>query len=94
MEIVKHDDSTKIGDNACPACNYKVSAAAPADDKPGVPMPGDIVLCLNCAEVLQFTEDMDLKLCPAGVKQTFDADTQAMIRRHKAHIKNRGPIKK
>lgn len=41
----------------CPACGRAIDCATPAHDK-GVPKPGDVGVCLRCAEPRAFWRTM------------------------------------
>lgn len=87
------DHTTKMGTDHCPVCNYLADSAAPVDDKPATPMPGDLSICINCGAFLQFAPDMDLiELTP---KEWDKLDNQTKETLAKAHrlIRRRGPLK-
>ena len=49
-------------DNPCPHCGYWLDAHSVADGQPGAASkPDDITVCVNCAGVLSFTEDLRLR---------------------------------
>lgn len=53
---------TKLAADGCPVCHHKLDAASnagPDDDTP--PGPGDFTVCINCASVLVFSDDMTLR---------------------------------
>lgn len=88
------DNTTKMGTDYCPVCNYRTDSETPADGSDAVPMPGDCSICLSCGAYLQYAPDMALiELTP---KEWDKLDQKAKILLNKAHraIKERGPIKR
>lgn len=84
------DDAGKpLPTAACPNCGYKTDAATLCDEaapKDSRPCPADITVCLRCATVLQFTEDMMLQpfdIDAGGV----DDDTRFQVRRIQQNIR-------
>lgn len=48
--------------SACPVCGYVMDHATAALGPDNLtPSPGDIGLCLNCAEILQYADDLSVK---------------------------------
>jgi hypothetical protein len=52
--------STQTSKDQCPFCGYKVDHASSLDGKHR-PSEGDISLCLSCAQILIFDEDLKLR---------------------------------
>lgn len=50
----------------CPGCNHLLDGLTGVDHD-RQPSPGDVTICAYCNEVLQFTDDMSLKLAPPEV---------------------------
>lgn len=48
----------------CPTCKTLLDSWTAMDDK-SQPTPGDISVCFECAEVLEFTENLMLKIADA-----------------------------
>lgn len=46
--------------NICPFCNYQTDRAKNLEDETAVPDPGDISLCIRCAEASEFDENLNL----------------------------------
>ena len=44
----------------CPTCNELLDAATPVSEKGVEPKVGDISVCLYCASILEWDENMDL----------------------------------
>jgi hypothetical protein len=63
-----------IPDMLCPACGHHFTHAAPADDSTTAPEPGDITVCIRCASLMVFGDDMRLRL-PTPAE---DAECRAM----------------
>jgi hypothetical protein len=54
---------TRTPKNKCLACGYVIDAASSTPDYPDnpPPSPGDIALCLNCAHLHLFADDLTLR---------------------------------
>lgn len=74
----------------CPVCHYAMDAATCIDDPSAKPSSGDLSLCLNCGEVLQFNDILVLK--PIDL-DTTDKATKAILLRISTTIKQRGRFK-
>ena len=46
----------RIKPSPCPYCGYSLSAASNPLDQ--IPLPGDLTMCANCRNLLEFDEDM------------------------------------
>lgn len=66
----------------CPVCQSQLNGATPADFGDARPEPGNISLCINCAAVLVFADDLTLR-APRPGEVPIDAelaDLQQMLR--------------
>lgn len=90
----KEQGVTKMGNDHCPACNYTCSAAGTMDGKPGVPNPGDVSICLNCGEFLEYASDMALIKLTSKTLNELDPMQLSEMHNHKKYILRRGPIPK
>lgn len=54
---------TRTPVNRCLACGMKIDAATPTPDFPdsATPGPGDIALCLDCAHIMIYADDLTLR---------------------------------
>lgn len=52
----------KIGSNKCPNCEFSVKAVFNYEEGKDPPQPGNIVVCLKCDKLMEFREDMTLRL--------------------------------
>lgn len=50
----------------CPHCGYKLDAASVPGNKGKRPIPGDFSVCLKCAAVLRFKDDLTLRATTLG----------------------------
>jgi hypothetical protein len=50
--------ATAIPDFVCPSCGYRSDRAASTTGKHATPAPGDLSICIGCAEVTEFNPDM------------------------------------
>ncbi len=70
---------TKIGNNACPECGYVMDCATGAYEDSVTPNPHDLSLCLNCGEMLEFSDDMEMiKLHPV-ILDSLPQETQYQL---------------
>lgn len=65
---------------ACPGCGAPNDAATSTrDDQEQVPRPGDASICLTCAEILVFRDDMTTRLMSAGELADLDAGDRSHL---------------
>lgn len=82
--------SVDIPVDCCPACGY-VFEQASCGSKPGAtPIPDDFTLCLNCGELLVFTDDLHQRL-PSPDEFRKAQENKALSKVQKM-IKQRGLI--
>lgn len=63
----------------CPLCGYTLDAATNADSGDKIaPKPGDVTVCFGCAGILEFTEDMGVRLADVA---TLEPDHRAFVYR-------------
>ena len=57
--------ATKLDADKCPKCGYFFDSATCVDETKGdiEPTAGDISLCVNCAAILEFDENLKLRMC-------------------------------
>lgn len=60
-------------DHSCPSCSIAMDAVSSFEGT-GCPDPGDITICIRCAAVGVFTEDMGVRLPSADEKAVYMAD--------------------
>ena len=87
-------DTTKMGKDFCPACNYECDSASDAKGEPAVPKPHDVSICLNCGEWLEFADDMALIKITNTTKLELSKDNLLTLKNGTRYIKQRGLIKK
>ena len=90
----KEIDHTKMGDDYCPVCNYKIDCASVAAGEHQVPNPHDISVCLNCGEPLEFADDMALIILTEKTRKELTVRQLTIMRSATNYIKKRGLIKK
>jgi hypothetical protein len=73
---------TRTKPTLCPYCGYLADSLGTTDGSPGAPSPGDISICLNCAEVQVIADDMTLrKATPADLAEiAADPEWAASVR--------------
>jgi hypothetical protein len=52
--------TTRLPPQMCLSCGRLVDAASDVEGK-SVPKPGDVTICIGCAHVMVFTEDLKLR---------------------------------
>lgn len=57
-------EHNRIKPSSCPHCNYLMDAAFSPGDESARPNPGDLTICINCAEILQFDADLMMQKVP------------------------------
>lgn len=77
----------------CPVCRYEMDSASDADGRGGEPSAGDLSVCLNCGEMLQFNDIRVLKSITRESIEELDAETKTVLFRVSEKIKARGRFK-
>ena len=75
----------------CPVCRYDMDSATCAEKEKAEPSAGDLSVCLNCGEMLQFNDILILKPMPKDL--SLDAATKTLLERASRLIKQRGRIR-
>ena len=75
-----------LPEHRCPVCGYEMDAATGVLDL-SRPLPGDLSICLNCAEVLEFTPDMQVKRATLKKLMAAPADVRELIGRVQAVVR-------
>ena len=84
--------SVRLESYSCPSCNYQMDAATSLEGD-HTPTPGDLSVCLNCGELLIFTDALQVdKLTPVYFS-ILDKDTQKTLRKARKLIIERGALK-
>ena len=66
-----------VRENACPTCGCVLDAASAADLSPTMPEAGDISICIQCGEILQFDKHMKLnKISEAELNRIASIDAR------------------
>lgn len=84
--------TTKMGKDFCPHCNYELDAASSIEGEI-VPVPGDVSICINCGEFLEFASDMALTEITRETLNDLTEDQLSQLMRIKEFILKRGPLK-
>lgn len=84
-------------DQRCPRCGKNLNRSSPVDNQPLAPVPGDFTVCVGCVAILQFDEQMKLKVPEQAAIEQLDAQTlqhllaaQKLILSLKADQQSRG----
>ena len=72
---------TRTPVNACLDCGRKISAGAPTPDMPdaSTPNPGDLAICLHCAHVMVYAQDLTVR-APTDAEMVEIAGNPDMVR--------------
>lgn len=65
----------RITENDCPFCGCKSDAATNMNDETLVPKSGDLSICINCGEFLQYGDNLVLDKMSESVLDDIDQDT-------------------
>ena len=59
---------TRTAECRCPWCGHKLDAAMAGDPATpdAVPKPGDVSVCISCAQILVFTDELTLRASMPG----------------------------
>ena len=75
----------------CPVCSYQTDRAGATEDD-GAPRPGDLTVCLNCGELMEFDERLEFR--QLGEEEKAKAMQHGDAARIVETIKARGPIRR
>ena len=70
---------TRLPINFCPECNKKLDAATGVDHD-SRPEPNDVTVCLYCATVLQFNDDLTLRSTTDAERFQLLVDNPALFK--------------
>ncbi len=65
----------RIKENSCPCCGYVSDAATSMADEKLVPKSGDLSICFNCGDFLQYGDGLVLNKMPESVLDDIDQDS-------------------
>ena len=80
--------ATKLDVDNCPKCGYLFDSATCMEEAKGdiEPKSGDISLCFNCAAILEFDENLKLKMCDEKTINELDDELLSEIIKAKTFI--------
>lgn len=81
-----------IRSNDCPNCGYKSDAATCFDDDELTPVEGDLSICLNCGDFLQYGTDLILEPMRESVWDDIDQETFNFLLHTRKNILVRGRL--
>lgn len=68
-------------ESRCPNCGSELSGAASLSDNKALPKTGDLSICMYCAELLEFRNDLTLaRLSASDVAALPEETRQALLR--------------
>lgn len=59
----------RIKENQCLKCNYKMDAADDLDKQKKEPESGDVSICINCAHVMIFDDNLNFRELEASEEE-------------------------
>ena len=77
----------------CPTCNIQLSAATGMLDDEWVARPKDMSVCINCGEILTFTDDLDLRLADLDDMLRYGEGNKLLLENAQRLIRERGRFK-
>lgn len=78
--------------SCCPVCRYEMECATSLEKIRRVPIAGDLSICLNCGEILQFNDILVAKPIPKELLSSLDDQTKELLIKARTIIKARGQI--
>lgn len=85
--------SGQLPTSCCPVCRYEMDCATHTGSWPATPSPGDLSLCLNCGEMLEFNDILVLQPLPPEAFTLLPEEEKATLLRASGLIKQRGRFK-
>jgi transcription initiation factor IIE alpha subunit len=77
--LMEHNDE-------CPACGVKINAVTSTDGL-AVPQAGDVSVCLKCGSMLEFNEDLTVKLIDLQELNTMEQETITTLKKIQDYIR-------
>lgn len=71
--------TTRLPLRLCPSCGTELSAATGVFDDEAKPEPDDPTVCMKCATVLRFTEDMSLVIYEDAGLRALPPEVRAQL---------------
>jgi hypothetical protein len=65
----------------CPVCGLVLRAHTPIGEDKSPPVPGDLSVCFYCGLLLEFTEDLRLRVARQAVLEALSAETLTALHR-------------
>ena len=81
-----------LPESRCPQCDYKLNGASIAHGEDAAPQTGDTSVCLNCGQVLTYTDGTLLRKATAAEIRDLmsQPETWAVIEKAQSFIHRRG----
>ena len=76
----------------CPTCNIKLNAATGVLDSEWIVRPTDMTICINCGEILTFTDDLDLRLADLNDMLRYGEANKSILEEAQRVIRIRGRL--
>ena len=82
----------------CPTCRHPLEMSTPINNAPDTkPRPGDLSICINCGQVLQYNAIMSvepIEISSIDLSVGNGAECVEVLTKAQKLIRQRGPIKK
>jgi hypothetical protein len=76
----------RLLDDRCPKCDHVLDAATPAVGPSRKPRPGDLSVCLNCANLLTFKADLLVRTLTLDELERIDPRTALLLLEARARV--------
>jgi len=81
MPLKRKQNCVRLNPDLCPHCGAYLDAATDAEKVEALPTPGDICLCLQCAGICLWNEDMWLEKAPPDFLETLCPGHRSLVER-------------
>lgn len=82
------DHTYKVPKDACPHCGYKADGVYRYSQGQERPRPGDFVVCMGCTELLQFREDMGVRVPTPESLAELPPEYMVQVEKSKEMVRN------
>jgi len=79
--------TTLTDDHECPGCGATLNAATGTDGE-AIPREGDLSICYKCGSLLEFNEDLSVRLLDSNDMKKLDWETVEELERMQDFIRD------
>jgi hypothetical protein len=87
--MLNNNKVSHLLESTCPTCNSKLNAASSISGEDISPEPFDITVCYYCGEILEFAEDLLVKVITSTSKKSLPYEQLADITAVSNRLKKR-----